>query len=86
MARTGGRRGRPPHPDVLTPAEWRVLEYVREGKTSAEIGVRLGITPDGVKYHVSNMLAKLELPDRAALVAWEPGRDRRAASAIRRPS
>jgi DNA-binding CsgD family transcriptional regulator len=67
-----GRRGRPPHPDILTPAEWRVLEHVREGQTNAEIAVRLGITPDGVKFHVSNMLAKLNLPDRAALAAWEP--------------
>ena len=66
-----GRRGRPPHPDILTPAEWRVLEHLREGKTNAEIAVRLGITPDGVKFHVSNMLAKLNLPDRAALAAWE---------------
>jgi DNA-binding CsgD family transcriptional regulator len=67
-----GRRGRPRHPDVLTPAEWRVLEHLREGITNAEIAVRLGITPDGVKYHVSNMLAKLGLPDRTALAAWQP--------------
>src|SRR5690242_10520751 len=66
-----GRRGRPPHADILTPAEWRVLEHLRQGQTNAEIAVRLGITPDGVKFHVSNMLAKLNLPDRAALAAWE---------------
>ena len=30
-------RGRPRHPDVLTPAEWRVLEQLREGGTNAEI-------------------------------------------------
>ena len=35
------RRGRPPHPGVLTPAEWRVLEELREGRTNAEIAVRL---------------------------------------------
>lgn len=69
-----GRRGRPAYPDVLTPAEWRVLEHLREGRTNAEIAVRLGISPDGVKFHVSNMLAKLELPDRRALGKWQPSR------------
>jgi hypothetical protein len=51
-----------------------VLEHVREGQTNAEIAVRLGISPDGVKFHVSNMLSKLELPDRQALAAWQPSR------------
>ena len=54
------RGGRPPHPDLLTPAEWRVLEELRGGRTNAEIAVRLGVSPDAVKYHVSNMLAKLD--------------------------
>ena len=74
MARRG--RGRPPHPDVLTPAEWRVLEELRTGATNAEIAVRLGVSPDTVKYHVSNMLGKLGLEDRHALAAWRPGRKR----------
>jgi len=63
--------GRPPHPDVLTPAEWRVLEHVRAGHPNAEIAVRLGISVNTVRYHVSNMLAKLEQPDRQALAAWD---------------
>ena len=66
------RGGRPRHPDVLTPAEWRVLVALREGGTNAEIGARLGISADAVKYHVSNMLGKLELRDRRALAAWRP--------------
>lgn len=66
------RGGRPRHPDVLTPAEWRVLEALREGGTNAEIGARLGISADAVKYHISNMLGKLELRDRRALAAWRP--------------
>jgi DNA-binding CsgD family transcriptional regulator len=64
-------RGRPPHPDVLTPAEWRVLKHVREGLPNAEIAVRLGISVNTVRVHVSNMLAKRELPDRQALAAWQ---------------
>ena len=65
------RIGRPPHPDVLTPAEWRVLEQVRAGHPNAEIAVRLGISVNTVRYHVSNMLAKLEQPNRQALAQWE---------------
>ena len=65
-------RGRPRHPDVLTPGEWRVLEQLREGGTNAEIASRLGISADAVKYHISNMLGKLELRDRRALAAWRP--------------
>ena len=66
------RGGRPRHPDVLTPAEWRVLEALRDGGTNAGIGARLGLSLDTVKYHISNMLAKLELRDRRALAAWRP--------------
>ena len=66
------RRGRPRHPDVLTPAEWRVLDALREGGTNAEIAARLNLSLDTVKYHISNMLAKLELRDRRALASWRP--------------
>ncbi len=66
------RRGRPRHPDVLTPAEWRVLDALREGGTNAEIAERLGLSLDTVKYHISNMLAKLELRDRRTLASWRP--------------
>ena len=64
------RRGRPPHPDLLTPAERRVLEELRKGGTNAEIAVRIGIGPETVKTHISNMLAKLQLEDRQQLAAW----------------
>ena len=76
MERRG--RGRPRHPDILTPAERRVLDELRAGGTNAEIAVRLGISADGVKYHVSNMLGKLGLENRQQLAAWrEPPRERR---------
>ena len=66
------RRGRPRHPGVLTPAEQRVLEALRDGGTNAAIGARLGISTDAVKYHISNMLGKLGLRDRRELAAWRP--------------
>ncbi len=66
------RGGRPRHPDILTPAEWGVLRELRRGGTNAEIAVRLGVSPDAVKYHISNMLGKLDLNDRHELAAWRP--------------
>jgi len=63
-------RGRPPHDDILTPAEWRVVEFVRHGLTNREIAERCGISPDAVKFHVANALAKLDLESRAGLRVW----------------
>lgn len=72
MSESERRRGRPPHPDVLTPGEWRVLELLREGLTNAEIGERLGVSVHAVKFHVSNMLSKLGLEGREDLARWKP--------------
>jgi DNA-binding CsgD family transcriptional regulator/catechol 2,3-dioxygenase-like lactoylglutathione lyase family enzyme len=64
------KRGRPRHPDVLTPAEWRVANAVRHGLTNRGIGRRLGISLDAVKYHVANALGKLSLSARTNLKHW----------------
>jgi DNA-binding CsgD family transcriptional regulator/extradiol dioxygenase family protein len=64
-------RGRPPHPDVLTPAEWRVVEAVRHGLGNTAIARRLGVSVDAVKFHVANALDKLGLARRADLRAWD---------------
>ena len=63
-------RGRPPHDDLLTPAEWRVVEAVRHGLSNRQIAIRRGISIDAVKYHVANVLQKLDLPDRQSLRQW----------------
>ncbi len=65
-----GTRGRPRHPDVLTPAEWRVVDAVRHGMTNREIAARRGTSVDAVKYHVANALMKLGLSSRAELRGW----------------
>jgi DNA-binding CsgD family transcriptional regulator/catechol 2,3-dioxygenase-like lactoylglutathione lyase family enzyme len=64
------RRGRPRHPDVLTPAEWRVVNAVRHGMTNRTIARRLGVSLDAVKFHVANALAKLSLSSRTELRQW----------------
>jgi DNA-binding CsgD family transcriptional regulator/predicted enzyme related to lactoylglutathione lyase len=69
MATPSGR-GRPPHKDLLTPAEWKVVHAVKHGMTSRQIAERRGISIDAVKFHVANALAKLKLPNRKALRHW----------------
>ncbi|WP_051332741.1 LuxR C-terminal-related transcriptional regulator [Cucumibacter marinus] len=64
-------RGRPPHDDALTPAEWRVVEGVRHGLGDADIARRLGVSRDAVKFHIGNVLGKLDLESRAALRRWD---------------
>jgi DNA-binding CsgD family transcriptional regulator/catechol 2,3-dioxygenase-like lactoylglutathione lyase family enzyme len=64
-------RGRPPHPDILTPAEWRVVNGVRHGMTNRLIAVGQGVSLDAVKEHVANAIAKLGLADRRALRHWQ---------------
>ena len=63
-------RGRPKYEDVLTPAEWRIVEGVRHGMTSRQIAERRNISIDAVKYHVSNILQKLDISNRTELRAW----------------
>jgi DNA-binding CsgD family transcriptional regulator/predicted enzyme related to lactoylglutathione lyase len=57
-------RGRPPHPDLLTPAEWQVLDWARHGISRAEIARRRGTTVDAVKYHLANISDKLGVAGR----------------------
>lgn len=64
-------RGRPPYDDILTPAEWRVVEAVRHGLSNPDIARRLGVSLDAVKYHVANALKKLGFNGRAELRMWD---------------
>jgi hypothetical protein len=62
----------------VTPAEARVLELVQQGLPNAEIAVRLGISINTVRYHVSNLLAKSGASERGELRHWRPPRGNRA--------
>ena len=57
---------------MLTPAEWRVAQFVRHGLSNRQIAARFGVSLDAVKYHVRNAVAKLGLRGRADLQRW-PG-------------
>jgi DNA-binding CsgD family transcriptional regulator len=71
------RRGRPPHPDVLTPREWEVLSLLRERLTNEQIAERLGITVRAARFHVSEILSKLNVSTRGEAAAWEPSPEHR---------
>jgi DNA-binding CsgD family transcriptional regulator/extradiol dioxygenase family protein len=57
-------RGRPAHPDLLTPAEWQVLDWVRHGLRRGEIARRRGTGVDAIKYHLANISDKLGVRTR----------------------
>ncbi len=73
------RHGRPPHKDVLTPAEWRVADAVRHGMSNARIARGQGMSRDAVKFHLSNIVGKLDLDGRDQLRRW-PGRPKGGAT------
>ena len=64
-----------PGPLPLTPAEERVFWEVIQGLTNKQISDRLFISPRTVQTHLSSILNKLELENRAQLVrfAYEQG-------------
>jgi len=64
-------KGRPPHDDLLTPAEWAVTELVRHGLTNRQIAARRRVSLDAVKFHVGNALGKLQMTTRAELRRWD---------------
>jgi glutamate racemase len=70
------RRGRPRHPDLLTPREWEVVPLLRRGMSNAEIARRLGIGFAGAKYHIAEITGKLGVRSRhdaAALLSEGEG-------------
>src|SRR6184192_4244946 len=53
----------------LTDRETEVLRLIASGATTAEAATELGLTPDGVTYHVTRLTTVLKVRNRTALVA-----------------
>lgn len=67
----------------LTPRQRQVLELLARGHTNAEIGEKLGITLAGAKWHVSELLTKLDAATREDLAErWL--KERRPGQRLRR--
>lgn len=56
-------------PGGLSPRELQVLAELTTGRTNREIAERLYVTPRTVGTHIEHILAKLDLPNRAAAAA-----------------
>ena len=64
--RRASLRGRPQA--SLTSREWEVLDLMRAGLTTRQMADRLFVSDVTVRSHVSSILRKLAVPDRAAAV------------------
>ncbi|MPZ97926.1 MAG: hypothetical protein GEU80_01095 [Dehalococcoidia bacterium] len=60
----------PSGPPEVTPRQREVARLVAEGKSNAEIAEALGISLDGAKYHVSELLGRLGLRRREQIADW----------------
>ena len=57
-------------PEQLTPAQRMALRLIARGCSNAEIGKELFVSVGTVKGHVSNILSKLNVSNRAEAAAY----------------
>lgn len=59
----------------LTEREYEILTLIAQRKSNADIAARLVLSPKTVRNHVSNVLSKLQVADRAEAMraAWTAG-------------
>ncbi len=50
----------------LSAREWEVMEMLGQGLSTEEVGKRLFLSPTTVRVHVSTVLRKLQVKDRAS--------------------
>lgn len=62
------RGEQPASPDALTPREREVLQVLASGRSNAEIAGQLHISETTVRFHLRNILAKLQAENRTEAV------------------
>jgi DNA-binding NarL/FixJ family response regulator len=55
-----------PNENRLTSREWQILQLVAQGKTNRTVARELCISVETVRTHMSNILGKLDAPNRSA--------------------
>lgn len=55
-------------PTALTSREWEIMDLLRQGLSTEEVARRLFVSPGTVRVHVSSVLKKLRVPDRATAI------------------
>lgn len=60
---------------ILSPREIEVLQWVKHGKSSWDISVILGVSERTIKFHVNNIMQKLDAVNRphAVTIAFQMG-------------
>ena len=71
-ARNGAAPDPTPSPEaaLLTPRELEILRFAAEGRSNAEIARTVWVTEQTVKFHLSNIYRKLNVPNRASASRW----------------
>lgn len=67
-AAPGGPAASPP--DVLTPRQREILALVAQGLSYKEIGARLSLSENTIKYHTGEILQRLHLKNREQIAAY----------------
>lgn len=62
-----------PSGSALTPRQHEIVSLIARGATDKEIGAALGIATATAQKHVTNILQRLQVPNRAAAVAATAG-------------
>jgi DNA-binding NarL/FixJ family response regulator len=73
--RSGGKSGPARFFPELTEREYEILALIAQRKSNAEMASSLVLSPKTVRNHVSNILSKLQVADRAEAMraAWAAG-------------
>jgi len=80
-ARTPDRSGL----SVLTRREREILTLVAEGRSNSAMAKQLWVTEQTVKFHLSNIYRKLDVPNRTAATRWAHERGLISASSVGDP-
>jgi two-component system NarL family response regulator len=54
----------------LSPRQLQILTLVAQGQTYDQVAMTIGITERTVKYHMSEILDRLHLQNRAQVIAY----------------